>query len=135
MFSWNVPGERIITLMTAGNLATTQAVVTQLKSANKVPGDRHPSIPEAPTMSPGGRGSRSPVAAGGGRAGRLPNRAWAKAGRAAFYRLIIVAGQICGMTPRLFLIYPEGNFIEATFDTPVLPDRRDQVRSADLTRP
>ena len=27
MFSWHVPGDRIITVMTAGNLATTQAVV------------------------------------------------------------------------------------------------------------
>ena len=26
MFTWTVPGERVITLMTAGNLATTQAV-------------------------------------------------------------------------------------------------------------
>jgi putative proteasome-type protease len=31
---------------------------------------------------------------------------------------MIVAGQIKGAEPRLFLIYPEGNFIEATFDTP-----------------
>jgi len=31
---------------------------------------------------------------------------------------MIVAGQIKGMEPRLFLIYPEGNFIEASFDTP-----------------
>ena len=27
MFHWHVPGERTITLLTAGNLATTQAVV------------------------------------------------------------------------------------------------------------
>jgi putative proteasome-type protease len=31
---------------------------------------------------------------------------------------MIVAGQIQGMEPRLFLVYPEGNFIEASFDTP-----------------
>src|SRR5690606_19137188 len=31
---------------------------------------------------------------------------------------MIVAGQIAGMDPRLFMIYPEGNFIEASFDTP-----------------
>jgi putative proteasome-type protease len=35
-----------------------------------------------------------------------------------FTASIIVAGQIKGMEPRLFLIYPEGNFIEASFDTP-----------------
>ncbi len=50
MFSWQVPGERIITLMTSGNLATTQAVISQLEERNKIPGDRHPTILEAPTM-------------------------------------------------------------------------------------
>ncbi len=31
---------------------------------------------------------------------------------------MIVAGQIKGSGPRLFLVYPEGNFIEAGTDTP-----------------
>ena len=31
MFRWDVPGERIVAVMTAGNLATTQAVVSQLE--------------------------------------------------------------------------------------------------------
>ncbi|MEJ2457783.1 MAG: peptidase, partial [Novosphingobium sp.] len=35
-----------------------------------------------------------------------------------FSATVIVAGQIKGMEPRLFMIYPEGNFIEASFDTP-----------------
>ena len=39
-------------------------------------------------------------------------------GSATFTASIILAGQIRGMEPRLFLIYPEGNFIEASFDTP-----------------
>ena len=39
-------------------------------------------------------------------------------GKGRFTASIIVAGQIKGMEPRLFLIYPEGNFIEASWDTP-----------------
>ena len=39
-------------------------------------------------------------------------------GQGRFTASIIVAGQIAGMEPRLFMIYPEGNFIEAGFDTP-----------------
>ncbi len=35
-----------------------------------------------------------------------------------FGATFIVGGQIKGMPPRLFLIYPEGNFIESTSDTP-----------------
>ena len=50
MFHWSVPGERQITIMTAGNLATTQAVISQLEERNKAPSDRRPSILEAPTM-------------------------------------------------------------------------------------
>ena len=36
----------------------------------------------------------------------------------AFNATIIVGGQIKGSQPRLFLIYPEGNFVEASGDTP-----------------
>ena len=35
-----------------------------------------------------------------------------------FHASLIIGGQIAGMTPRLFLVYPEGNFIEASEDTP-----------------
>ena len=35
MFTWQVPGDRIITVMTAGNLATTQAVISQLEERTK----------------------------------------------------------------------------------------------------
>ena len=37
-----------------------------------------------------------------------------------FNASIIVGGQVKGSEPRLFLIYPEGNFIEAGLDTPFL---------------
>ena len=40
MFSWSVPGERFITMMTAGNLATTQALISQLEERTKAPSDR-----------------------------------------------------------------------------------------------
>ena len=50
MFSWSVPGERFITMMTAGNLATTQALISQLEERNKAPAERHNSLLEAPTM-------------------------------------------------------------------------------------
>ena len=39
-------------------------------------------------------------------------------GRNRFTASMIVAGQIAGMEPRLFMIYPEGNFIEASLETP-----------------
>src|SRR5215210_7382131 len=47
MFHWSVPGERIVAIMTAGNLATTQAVISQLEERTKAPGERRPSVLEA----------------------------------------------------------------------------------------
>ena len=40
--------------------------------------------------------------------------------KAGFTASFIVGGQIAGERPRLFQIYAEGNFIEATDDTPFL---------------
>ena len=114
MFTWQVPGERIITLMTAGNLATTQAVVSQLEERTKSPDERANIVLKSPTMFQ--------VATEVGKLVRqiIGERQIAngEAGRGRFTASIIVAGQIAGMEPRLFLIYPEGNFIEASGDTP-----------------
>jgi putative proteasome-type protease len=114
MFHWEVPGERIITMMTAGNLATTQAVVSQLEERNKAPDERRLSVLDCPTMFQVaveiGRLLRDTINASSSNNGL--------AGEARFSATIILAGQIKGMEPRLFLIYPEGNFIEASSDTP-----------------
>ncbi|MEL7189327.1 MAG: peptidase [Pseudomonadota bacterium] len=114
MYSWQVPGERMIAVMTAGNLATTQAVVSQLEERTKAPGDRGNALINGPTMfnvaTEIGRLLRSTIeerqSANGDR------------GKGRFTASMIVAGQIKGMQPRLFMIYPEGNFVEASWDTP-----------------
>lgn len=114
MHSWNVAGERSIVLLSAGNLATTQSVVSILDERSKAPEDRHPSILESPTMFQiarlVGRTLRETIA--------LNEQTGAEA--STFHSTLILGGQIAGMTPRLFLVYPEGNFIEAGFDTPFL---------------
>jgi putative proteasome-type protease len=114
MFTWTEPGERIITIMTAGNLATTQAVISQIEERTKAPGERRPSIMDAPTMfqiaTLVGRMLRDVIE------GRQETGMQSEGPR--FTASMIVAGQIKDMEPRLFMIYPEGNFIEASFDTP-----------------
>ena len=50
MFHWSVPGERIVALMTAGNLATTQAVISRLEERTKTPEERQHSLLGVPTM-------------------------------------------------------------------------------------
>jgi len=114
MFNWCVPGERIVALMTAGNLATTQAVVSQLEERNKAPAERHNSLLEADTMfqvaTIVGNLLRDTIR------GRAEDNG--QEGSGPFGASAILAGQIRDMAPRMFLIYPEGNFIEASFDTP-----------------
>lgn len=114
MFHWSVPGERMIAVMTAGNLATTQTVISHLEERNKAPAERHNSLLEAPTMFQVatiiGDLLRDTIASSNAENGQ-------NAG-STFNASMIVTGQIKGMEPRLFLIYPEGNFIEASFDTP-----------------
>ena len=50
MFTWSTPGERVITLMTAGNLATTQSLVSLIEERSIAPEDRNPTILKQPTM-------------------------------------------------------------------------------------
>lgn len=114
MFHWQVPRERMVAVMTAGNLATTQSVISQLEERTKAPQERSNSLLEMPTMFQ--------VAS---EIGKLLRRtiedqqsANGPSGSGRFTASIILAGQIAGMEPRLFLIYPEGNFIEASTDTP-----------------
>ena len=114
MYHYAIPGERIIGIMTAGNLATTQAVISQLEERTKTPEERHNSLLDAPTMfqAAGAIGQllRETI-----RRNRAINTDQSSP---SFSASMILAGQIKGMQPRLFLIYPEGNFIESSFDTP-----------------
>ena len=110
MFHWSLPGERIVALMTAGNLATTQAVVSKLEERNKAPAERHNTVLEAPTMfqvaTIVGKLLRETIQERNADNGM-------KSASSTFTASMILAGQIKGMEPRIFLIYPEGNFIEA----------------------
>jgi putative proteasome-type protease len=113
MFSWDAPGDRAITIMTAGNLATTQALISILEERSKVPSERKPTILDLPTMFEVARfvGAKlKEVIQGGGVDGQSAT--------SAFKASVVVGGQIKGGLPTLFLVYPEGNFIEVTEDAP-----------------
>ncbi len=113
MFHWIVPGERAITIMTAGNLATTQAMVSLLQERSEAVADRDPGILTQPTMFQVARlvGATLKEVIGYS----SPNGPEADD---QFSASVIVGGQIKGGKPTIFLVYPEGNFIEVTEDTP-----------------
>lgn len=113
MAIWEEPGERSITLMSAGNLATTQAVVSLLDERSKSSEDRTPSLLGVPSMFQAARMVADTL--------REVIAQHADTGQRAdstFNATLILGGQIKGGPHRLFLIYPEGNFIEAAEDTP-----------------
>lgn len=113
MVTWEVPGDRSITLMTAGNLATTQAVVSLLEERGKEPDARSPDILRAASMFQVAKligATLKDVIATHAQSGQRAD--------STFNATMILGGQIGEGEPRLFLIYPEGNFIEASFDTP-----------------
>jgi putative proteasome-type protease len=113
MTTWEVPGERVITIMSAGNLATTQAVISILSERSKEVSERDPDILSAKSMFQ--------VATLVGRTLKEVIASNADAGQradSAFNATLLVGGQVGDGEMRLFLIYPEGNFVEAGEDTP-----------------
>jgi putative proteasome-type protease len=113
MFSWHVPDERAITIMTAGNLATTQSLISLLEERSVSEQDRNPSILHQPTMFQVARlvgATLREVIADSASSGQTSED--------QFGASIILGGQIKGGKPTIFMIYPEGNFIEITDDTP-----------------
>ncbi len=112
MRTWEVPGERVIVLLSAGNLATTQAVTSILDERSKAPDDRHPTLLDTPSMFQTARLIGSVVKE------VICDAAPAGQTADAFAASFILGGQIKGGEPRLFYIYPEGNFIESSADTP-----------------
>lgn len=113
MYTWEEPGERVIVLMAAGNLATTQAVVSLLDERTKAPHERSHTLLATPSMFQTARLVGDTV-----KEVINANAATGQRADSAFNSTFILGGQIRGSAPRLFLIYPEGNFIESTDDTP-----------------
>jgi putative proteasome-type protease len=115
MFTFEEPGERVIVIMTAGSLSVTQTTIAQLRE-DMADREATPetSIMLAPTLLKVAEIVGNRLAAV---RAEVDHKLAASQGASAS---MIVAGQRKGGAMRLFLIYPEGNFIEATEDTPFL---------------
>ncbi|MDR3399140.1 MAG: proteasome-type protease [Pandoraea sp.] len=110
MLVFERPGERVLVLLSAGNLALTQAVRQQLVEARETDTD---TLWTAKTMSD--------VARVVGRAIRDVYARDAKALEAFgvdFNCSFLLGGQVAGAPSRLFQLYSAGNFIEASSVNP-----------------
>lgn len=109
MYQFQIPHQREIVVLTAGNLATTQSVMSVLNQRLHSDGEHLLNVP-----------SLYDAAALLGRTLKeIINRdSHDYGGGVDFGANMLIGGQILGEGPRLFHVYPQGNFIEATEDTP-----------------
>ncbi|MEQ1576343.1 MAG: proteasome-type protease [Hyphomicrobium sp.] len=119
---WRQSGERVLVLLSAGNLAVTQSVVSVLNE-QMTAGPKDTCTGDEGTSTLLNVSSMYRAARIVGDAVREVRRADGpslEASKAGFAASFILGGQIGSEVPRLFQIYAEGNFIEATDDTPFL---------------
>ena len=105
------PGEGVIVMLNSGNLATTQQVVSRIKqhaTDSGQPLTSHSSMFGVAELL--GRELRKTIATTRNEA---PEQS-----EVDFSATFLVGGQLQGEAPRLFMVYPQGNFIESTADTP-----------------
>jgi putative proteasome-type protease len=110
------PGEFSAALATAGNLSVTQSILSHLREGieNPATGERVRLIDQTSMFQAAqlvGQAIRRVYETDGD---ALEQHA------AAFDITVLLAGQVKGREPRLFMLYKAGNFIEATADSPFL---------------
>src|SRR5207244_5721684 len=111
------PSERVICIMSSGNLSLTQATLAlideDLVLANNEPASE--TIMNTQTLYETARYVGSKV-----RAVEKRDRVALEADGFDFNINLIVGGQIAGLAPEIHLIYPQGNSIHPTRDCPFL---------------
>jgi putative proteasome-type protease len=111
MHTFVQPGERLFVLLTSGSLSCTQSVVTQLRREF----DRGEGLAAASTFYDAARVVGEQV-----RKVAALDRQALEQDDYKFNVHIILAGQIRGEEPDLYLIYPQGNPLRSSEDCPYL---------------
>ena len=106
------PGDRVLVLLSSGNLAGTQAVIGVLNQRCAA-GEAIPNLQNAQTMF-----DVAMLVADAMRDIERRDGDYLEDNPTGFNASFILGGQIRGESTRLFRIYAEGNFIEAGIDTP-----------------
>ena len=112
MHSLEVPGDRVVCLLTAGNLATTQAVLRRIRRDNeaelKRSIGRFTELADAAEYIGAISRAEQKKHGSGGKDGFSPEASF------------ILGGQLKGRQPQIYQIYAEGNYIAAGTHTPYL---------------
>ncbi|NJD08435.1 MAG: peptidase [Methylococcaceae bacterium] len=112
MRTFERPGERVIVIVNSGNLAVTQATLNHLEQDIRH-GDLRHSLMNVASMW-----EVAELVGNALREVRGKDGPYLMSSNVAAGANFILGGQIAGEQQRLFLVYSEGNFIEATPETP-----------------
>ncbi|MER3432549.1 MAG: peptidase [Leptolyngbya sp. ERB_1_1] len=113
LFDFSIDHDRTLLLCTSGNLSVTQAVLTQLQQA--INAKSEVSLHTLPSLYEIAR-----YVGGIMRQVQDENRPWLEKDGIDYQSTILLGGQIRGSDPELFMIYSQGNFIQASKETPFL---------------
>jgi putative proteasome-type protease len=111
MHLFEQPGERVFVLLSSGSLSCTQSIITQLRRDF----DMGKGLAQAPSLYEAARIIGEEVR----RVSDL-DRAALERDEFKFNVNLILGGQVRGESPGLFIIYPQGNPLQASEDSPYL---------------
>lgn len=111
LFDFSQPGERTILLCTSGNLSITQGVLTHLQRDLQNQADKN--LHALPTFYDIACYLGDTI-----RAIQDKNRPWLERDNIDYNCNFLLGGQIQGEESQLYLLYTQGNFIQATPETP-----------------
>lgn len=113
LHDFSLPGERVILLCTSGNLAVTQSVITMLRRDLKAREDVN--LHTLPTLFEVARYIGTKM-----RLIQEQDRPWLQKDGIDAACNFLLGGQVRGEDPELYLIYSQGNCIQASRETPFL---------------
>jgi putative proteasome-type protease len=113
LFDLSVPNDRAIVICTSGNLSLSQGVLTRLN--RDIQNQEAKNLHTLDNMYDLAKyiGNKS-------REIQELDRSWLEKDKIDYSCNFLLGGQIKGEAPQLYLIYPQGNFIQATQETPFL---------------
>lgn len=113
LFDFSMPGERALLMCTSGNLSVTQAVVQELERDLEL--QQEPNLHSLGTLYEVARYVGQTL-----RETQAVDRPSLERDHIDYQCSLLVAGQLPGEPPELYLVYSQGNFIKATPETPFL---------------
>jgi len=113
LFDFSDAGQRVLLLATSGNLSITQAIVNALNHDLKLMESEN--MHTLPTLYDITRYVGSKV-----RQIQAQERPWLEKDGIDYSCTLLLGGQVRGEPPGLYMIYRQGNFIQATPETPFL---------------